>query len=184
MIADETRPEDFRNIRGTGDYSHIKGWGIDADVKNDPTYPMKKRTDEEQKGYTWDRPQQQPVDIEFLKSVERPNMTAVYGTSSPPTGLSGMIRRYAYKYSESDMRRWIPLVVADRIGVFEGIIEDFSNGYVPNIFMERGWNAEWKHNRKSFVTKVAVGAVVTATIIALLMSHNEKKRSAIQYSDE
>jgi len=180
MIADETRPEEFRNIRGSGDYSHIKGWGIDADVKNDPTYPMKKRTDEEQRGYTWERPAQQQVNIEVLKSVERPNVTAVFGTSMPPSGLSGMIRRYAFKYSESDMRRWVPLVMADRINVFEGIIEDISRGYVPNIFMERGWNAEWKYNRKAFVTKIAIGAVVTATLVALQMSHNDKKRSAMQ----
>ena len=42
------------------DYSHIKGWGIDADPKNDPTYPMKNRTNEEHKGYSWDRPTLQP----------------------------------------------------------------------------------------------------------------------------
>jgi hypothetical protein len=29
------------------DYSHIKGWGVDADPKNDPTYPMKHRTNDE-----------------------------------------------------------------------------------------------------------------------------------------
>ncbi len=38
------------------DPTQIKGWGVDADPKNDPTYPMKRRTDAEQKGYAWERP--------------------------------------------------------------------------------------------------------------------------------
>lgn len=175
MITDETSPGDFRNDR-QGDYSHIKGWGIDADPENDPTYPIKNRTDEEQRGYSWERPVQQQSDVEILKSVERPNRTAVFGTVSPPSGLSGMIRRYAYKYSESSYGRWLPLVLADRIGVYEGILEDFSRGIVPNIIKERGWNAQWKYDRKAFVTKIAVATAVTAVAIGILMSQKSKKR--------
>ncbi|HEX8270502.1 MAG TPA: hypothetical protein VF581_11480 [Flavobacterium sp.] len=178
MIADETNPGEFRNIRGANDHSHINGWGIDADPENDPTYPMKKRTDEEHRGYTWERPEQQDVDVELLKSVERPNVTAVFGTSSPPSGISGMIRRNAFKYSESDLRRWVPLVMADRINVYEGIFADLAHGYIPNFFAERGWNAEWKYNRKSFVTKVAIGAAVTAGIVAIVLAQRAKKRNS------
>jgi hypothetical protein len=178
MITDETKPEDFKNpMDKRVDYSHIKGWGIDMDPKNDPTYPMKKRTDEEQFGYTWDRPSLQPVEIEILKSVERPNITAVFGTAPAPSGLSGMIRRIAYKYSESSYGRWVPLVLADRIGVVEGIIEDFMKGKVPNIPAERGWGAEMKHNRTNFIVKVAVTTAVTAGLVALLVASNKKKKA-------
>ena len=38
------------------DVSQIKGWGVDADPKNDPTYPMKLRNDGEHAGYSWERP--------------------------------------------------------------------------------------------------------------------------------
>jgi hypothetical protein len=34
------------------DPSQIKGWGVDADPKNDPTYPMKHRNDGEHSGYS------------------------------------------------------------------------------------------------------------------------------------
>ena len=180
MITDETNPSEFRNIRG-GDHSHIIGWGIDADLDNDPTYPMKNRTDEEQLGYTWDRPIQQSSDVEILKSVERPNLTAAFGTSTPPVGLSGMIRRYAYKYSESSYARWLPLVLADRIGVYEGIIEDLGKGIIPNTFAERGWQAEWKYNRKSFVINVAVATAVTAAVVAVLMQQKKKKKNSRQF---
>lgn len=148
------------------DYTHIKGWGIDADPKNDPTYPMKRRTDEEQLGYTWQRPSQQPIDIEVLHSNERPNVTAVFGTSSPPSGLSGMIRRYAFKYGESSYGHWLPLLLADRVNVVEGIIDDLKHGHVPNIFAERGMKAEWKYNKEGLLRKVAVGAFVLAAVAA------------------
>jgi hypothetical protein len=175
MITDETNPSEFRNIRG-GDHSHIIGWGIDADLENDPTYPMKNRTDEEQLGYTWERPEQQVSDVEILKSVERPNLTATFGTSTPPAGLSGMIRRYAFKYSESSYARWLPLVLADRIGVYEGVFEDLAKGIIPNTFAERGWKAEWKYNRKSFVIKAVVATAVTAAVVAVVMQQQKKKK--------
>jgi hypothetical protein len=149
------------------DYSHIIGWGVDADPKNDPTYPMKHRTDEEQKGYSWERPTQQPEIIEVLRSIERPNLSAVFGTSTPPSGLSGMIRRYAFQYSESDYRHWVPLLVADRVNVVEGILDDLREGQFPNIFAEKGGKAVWKHNRKEILTKVAVGVLLTTAVVVL-----------------
>jgi hypothetical protein len=59
-------------------------------------------------------------------------------------------------------------MLADRVGVVEGYLEDLSRGHVPNIFAERGWKAEWKHNRKSLVTRVAVGAVLATAAITYL----------------
>lgn len=54
MITDQTTPEDFINER-RGQYIHIKGWGMDFDPKNDPTFPIKKRNNEEHQGYAWQR---------------------------------------------------------------------------------------------------------------------------------
>lgn len=158
------------------DYSHIKGWGLDADPKNDPTYPMKHRTDEEHEGYSWKRPPQQPINIEVLHSNERPNITAVFGTSIPPKGLSGMIRRIAFKYGEGSFAHWVPLIVADRVNVIEGVFDDLRRGYIPNIFAEQGMKAEWKYNPRGLAKKIAVGAVLTAAAIALLYSKNNSSR--------
>ncbi len=182
-MTDETKPEDFVNNR-RGDYTHIKGWGIDADFKNDPTYPMKKRSNEEQLGRTWTRPALQETNLEILKSVERPDLTATFGTSTPPSGISGSIRRMAFKYSESDMRRWVPLVMADRINVYEGILDDLKRGIIPNIPKERGWTSEWKYNRTNFALKLAVTAAVTAGVIAVLVNANKKKKISPAYGFE
>jgi hypothetical protein len=174
MITDETNPEDFVNDR-QGNYSHIKGWGIDANRNNDPTYPIKKRNNAEHDGYTWERPAQQQETSEILKSVERPNLTAVYGTSNPPSGLSGLLRRLAYKYSESSYGRWLPLIIADRIDVVEGVIDDLATGHIPNVPGEIGLKSDWKYNRNAFYTKVAVGTVILGAVLALYLASDTQE---------
>ena len=162
----------------TNHYSQIKGWGIDADPKNEPTYPMKKWTGDDHNRLNWERPPLQPLDIEVLHSNERPGVTATFGTSVPLSGLSGVIRRYAFKYSESSYGHWLPLLMADRVNVIEGILKDISQGHIPNIFAEKGWKAEWKHNPLGLVQKIAALAVTTAGIIALIngKGHGRKKK--------
>lgn len=150
------------------DFSHIKGWGVDADPKNDPTYPIKNRTNEEHKGYTWNRPPQQPINMEVLHSNERPNVTAVFGTSEPPRGLSGMIRRFAFKYGESSYGHWLPLILADRVNVVEGVLDDFMHGRLPNIIEEKGLKVDWKYDRAGLLQSVAVGVAGIAAVAFLL----------------
>lgn len=148
--------------------SEVKGWGIDADPENDPVYPMKTRNNGEHAGYTWERPVQQAETVEVLHSNERPNLTAVVGTSTPPAGLSGMIRRRAFDYSENSYAHWLPLMLADRIGMIEGVVGDLVGGRVPNIIEELGLKAEWKHNRANLVTKIAVGAAAVGIVAYLI----------------
>ena len=118
-------------------YAHIKGWGIDADPKNDPTYPFKHHADGEHEGYSWERPELQPATIEVLQSIERPNVSAVFGTSVPASGLSGRIRRYAFAQSESSYGHWLPLLLADRVNMVEGIVDDFKRGRIPKFLLRR-----------------------------------------------
>lgn len=146
--------------------AQVRGWGVDADPRNDPTYPMKKRTNGEHAGYSWERPPQQPLTVEILHSNERPNVTAVFGTSTPPSGLSGMLRRLAFQYSKSSYGHWLPLMLADRVGVAEGILADLAHGHVPNVVGELGGEAEWKHNRKHLVIGVVLGAFLAYAAIA------------------
>src|SRR6187200_1171435 len=96
-------------------YKHIKGWGIDADPENEPTYPMKNYNGDDHKRSNYTRPPLQRADVEVLHSNERPGLSAVFGTVCPPSGLSGLIRRFAFKYSEESLKHWFALVLADRI---------------------------------------------------------------------
>jgi hypothetical protein len=156
------------------DYKNIPGWGMDADPENEPTYPIKNYTGDDHNRINYERADQQPIDMEMLMSNERPAMTRVFGSSVPPSGLSGAIRRYAFKHSEDRIRHWIPLILADRINVVEGILEDLSKGHFPNIAAERGWRVEWKHNPKGMATKVAV---VAATGLLLYLALSGKKKN-------
>ncbi|MFL5747752.1 MAG: hypothetical protein ACJ751_23965 [Niastella sp.] len=160
-----------------GQFTHIKGWGIDADPDNDPTYPMKHWNGDDHKRLNYERPVQQPLTVEKLHSNERPSVSAVFGTTCPPSGISGILRRYAFHYSEGKWAHWLTLLVADRINVVEGIISDIKKGHFPNIIAERGWKAEWKYNRKGVVKNIALGVAVTVTVFILLSGRYKKVRN-------
>ena len=159
------------------EYAHIPGWGIDADPKNDPTYPMRNRANDQHEGHNWERPSQQPIDMEVLRSIERPTVSAVFGTSSPPSGLSGAIRRYAFKSSESEYGHWLPLILADRVNMVEGLIEDLMGGRIPNIFAEKGMKADWQVNKKGLAQQVLITAAVTTVIVLLLKGKKKRSRA-------
>lgn len=155
-------------------FAHIKGWGVDANPQNEPTYPIKNYTGDDHKRLNYRKPALQKVNIEVLHSNERPGVSAVFGTSVPPSGLSGRLRRYAFKHSESSYGHWLPLLLADRINVWEGVISDLRRGKIPNILGELGIRAEWKYNKKGLAKKVLVGAVLTTAVI-LYFSRKTKR---------
>jgi hypothetical protein len=150
------------------DTASIPGWGVDADPDNDPTYPMRHIEDQRTRGLNWDRPAQQQPGVEVLRSIEHNRLPAVTGTSTPPAGLSGIIRRAAFKRSESDWWHWLMLMGADRINVVEGVLADLRHGKVPNIPAEMGMRAEWKHNKRGLATKLGATLAVSAAVLALV----------------
>jgi hypothetical protein len=155
------------------DTSGIPGWGVDADPENDPTYPMRNIEHQQDRGLTWQRPAQQEPEVEILQSIEHNRMPAVVGTSTPPSGVSGAIRRYAFRRSESDWWHWLLLMGADRINVVEGVVQDLAHGKVPNVPAEMGIRAEWRHNKAGLARKLAIGAVLTG-VTAMLVRRRGK----------
>lgn len=150
------------------DYKSIPGWGMDIDKDNEPTYPMKNYTGDDHKRSDYERSLQQVIDVEILKSNERPEYSTVFGNTVPPSGLSGIIRRYAFKHSEDRYRHWIPLILADRVNAWEGIIEDLAKGIIPNLFAEHGIKSELKYNPKGLAKKILVTAALSTIIVTLL----------------
>jgi hypothetical protein len=166
-------PELDREIAGMP--KNIPGWGMDYDPDNDPTYPMKHWNGADHERIHYETAPQQPETIEVLHSNERPSITRVFGTSTPPAGLSGAVRRYAFRYSEGTATHWMTLILADRIDVVQGLISDLKQGIIPNIFAELGWKAEWEHNRKKLITRIATKVLTITVVMALLM--RKKSRS-------
>ncbi len=63
--------------------------------------------------------EQQQTDVTILVGVDVGKLTPVFGTCQPPRGLSGLMRRAAYKIPEHKAGRWMTLLMADRVDVWE-----------------------------------------------------------------
>jgi hypothetical protein len=165
MLDERTR---IASARTPIDPSTVVGWGVDADPENDPTYPYRDRSNDEGLTKDWQRPPLQSSDVEILQSIEHIRTPAVFGTSTPPSGVSGMIRRAAFSWSESNWIHWLMLMGADRINVVEGVVQDLAHARIPNIPAEMGIRSEWQHNKRGLVIKGAVAVGVTAAIVGLI----------------
>src|SRR5512142_2104755 len=69
-------------------------------------------------GAHWDRPQQQRG-LPLLARTGLREATPVFGTAQPARGLSGLVRRAAYRVPEHRAGRWFLLMLGDRIDVLE-----------------------------------------------------------------
>ena len=146
---------------------HIQGWGADLDRKNRPGVPMERTPPRYITSPDGD-PAPQEQHVEVLVSTERPGRTPLFGSVQPPSGLSGAIRRSAFKHTENDLRHWLLLLVADRVNMVEGIGQDLAQGRVPNVLAEMGIKAEFRHNPAGLAKKVAIGAAVVGAAYLLM----------------
>jgi len=146
----------------------------EVNARDWPAWPMRKESGDEHKGMSWPRPPQQPETVAILHSNERPNLTAVFGTPNPPRGLSGLVRRFAFGYSENKQMHWIALILADRIDMVEGVAADLMKGHVPNIFAEMGLGADLKYNKKGLALKA--GAAVLAGVALYAVLHRPRRK--------
>ncbi|HVT06653.1 MAG TPA: hypothetical protein VHO67_04310 [Polyangia bacterium] len=90
----------------------------DADPSSRPGVPMYKPSGTSSEIV---RPplEQQQSDVEVLVGRDIGQLTPVYGTCQPPRGLSGILRRAGYKIPEHKAGRWMTLLLADRVDVWE-----------------------------------------------------------------
>lgn len=167
VYVEKTPPEAHQRKPPEG----VPGWGADLDPQARPGFPME-RTPPRFVNVHWDELEHQAPSVKVYHSNERPGLTPVFGTAQPPSGVSGMIRGAAFRYSENDLRHWLMLMFADRVNVVEGILDDLAHGHVPNLFREMGGPAEWRYNRAGFYRKAAIAGGV----VALLLYLNSRRR--------
>jgi hypothetical protein len=123
----------------------IPGWGIDLDSRDRPSVPRLQRPIT---GAHWDFPERQAENHPRERSIEHKFLTPVFGTSCPPHGVSGLIRRYAYKtYSEARAAHWLLLLVADRIDSWGSSFRSFATTRPDNPVSETGMRAEFTNQR-------------------------------------
>jgi hypothetical protein len=121
--------------------ARIPGWGVDADPADRPSVP-RERFDPGATGAHWLEPEQQPELYPRERSIEHERLTPVFGTSTPPRGLSGRIRRHAYaRYSEARAAHWLLLLGADRVDAAEQHVRALVSGR-PDPILETGLRSE------------------------------------------
>jgi hypothetical protein len=126
--------------------ARIPGWGVDLDPNDRPSVPMMKY-DPEATGAHWHFPERQPEKWPRERSIEHKFLTPVFGTSTPPRGLSGMIRRFAYRrYSEARAAHWLLLIAADRVNAVESHLRSFATLRPDNPLTETGLRSEFTHH--------------------------------------
>ncbi len=122
----------------------IPGWGVDLDPKDRPAVP-KEKFNPQGTGAHWHFPERQAERWPREKTTEHKFLTPVFGTACPPKGLSGAIRRYAYRrYSEGQLAHWLLLVLGDRVDVLESRVTGLLRGRPDNPFAEAGLKSEIK----------------------------------------
>jgi hypothetical protein len=126
--------------------ARIPGWGADLDPADRPSVP-KEQFDPNLSGAHWDFPERQPEKWPRERSIEHAFLTPVFGTSCPPHGVSGAIRRYSYaKYSEGRAAHWLLLLAADRVDTFGSTLRSFATLRPDNPVTETGIRTELTHH--------------------------------------
>ncbi len=100
----------------------VLGWGVDGDAKKRPGVPRELRP-EVRGGAHWEAPEQQArPGVQVLKRASLEELTPVFGTTAPPRGLSGLLRRVAYGIPEYRVKHVLLLLLADRVDVLESLV--------------------------------------------------------------
>lgn len=98
--------------------SAVVGSGSDASPARRPGVPME--TEPRPVGAAhWREPERQPDPGYVLKRKGLEQLTPVFGTTNPPRGLSGLMRRFAYEIPEHKNAHWLVLLLADRVDAIE-----------------------------------------------------------------
>ena len=122
----------------------IPGWGVDLDPANRPAVP-KEHFNPGATGAHWDFPDRQVSYAPRERSIEHQFLTPVFGTSCPPKGLSGLIRGYAYRFSEARALHWLLLMGADRVDAVESRLQALLTGRPDSRLLETGVLSEMTH---------------------------------------
>lgn len=103
-------------------HTDVPGWGVDLPTSRRPGVP-REASPRPFPAAHWVTPEQQRPSVPVLKRADLPTLTPVFATTCPPHGISGAIRRMAYKSLDHRVRHWMLLLAADRVDAVESILE-------------------------------------------------------------
>jgi len=97
----------------------IPGAGVDAALEARPGVPMENEKPAPAGNAHWLTPDRMEDPGTIQKRAGLEQLTPVFGTAVPPRGLSGMMRKAAYRVPEHFTSHWLMLLAADRVDVLE-----------------------------------------------------------------
>jgi hypothetical protein len=169
--------------------ARIPGWGADLDPADRPSHP-KLVYAPESTGAHWRFPDRQPGAEGRERSIEHAFVTPVFGTAQPLHGLSGVIRRLAYRrFSEGRLAHWLLLIAGDRVDAWASHLRSFASLHPDNPVTQTGVLAEWsargtarsgRSDRRHHVLDpvIVAGPWVAAAGVAVLAARRLVQRAA------
>ena len=150
--------------------ARIPGWGVDLDPADRPS-GTRVRLDPEATGAHWDFPDRQAEKWPRERSIEHAMLPPVFGTSCPPRGVSGAMRKLAYaRYSEARAAHWLILMAADRVDALGSHVRALAS-LRPDNPLATGIGSEFSHHgvasragqRRSDLRHQSLDPIVVAT---------------------
>ncbi len=137
---------------------------VDLDWRSRPGVPQERPPHPEPGAHLPIIPQRSAVKV-FTHGRPGKAMPPVFGTAQPPSGLSGAIRAYAYKYPDHWMRHWTVLLLSDRVNVWEKRARILGTVLGPALgILSVGWGFSRLHRagRRSAHPRAAVARARSA----------------------
>jgi hypothetical protein len=134
------------------EHPEIPDWGVDLPIARRPGVP-REASPRPYPGARWVQPEQQVPTVPILKRADLPGLTPTFGTGAPPRGLSGRLRRLAYKSPDHLVRHWMILLAADRVDAIEGRLDGILQRAQPSKALAskaRAWVTQQRLSSRRF----------------------------------
>jgi len=106
-------------------------WGVDLDMSRRPGVPREKSPPVPFPNTRYPPEKQQGVPASPMHGRPNKTMPPVFGTSTPLRGLSGVVRRAAYRLPDHKPTHWLLMLLGDRVDSWTYHAKKYSLFLVP-----------------------------------------------------
>lgn len=104
------------------------------------------------------------------------DLTSVTGTNQPLPVLSKFLRRLAYRYNESGIGHWLPLIFATKVNIWGRFLTNIKQSIFPRFLPGNRRNMPVKYNRSHSQGATAARILVTTFVIAAIFTAAKKRK--------
>lgn len=142
---------------------------VDADAAERPGVPREAQP-RPAEGAHETEPERQPGTEQHLVRAGLDEPTPVVGMAQPPRGLSGAVRRAAYRIPETRARHWMLLMVGDRVDVLEHRLQAAWRRLVAGVGLEDTVESARRNPRLALA--IGIGGLAAVVVGARALSRH------------